>query len=46
MSHICKHLLAVIGCANSLVSPAAQDDPTGASEAENGKGAQQAVQGG
>lgn len=31
------------GCANPTVSPAAQDDPTGASEVTNAEGAQQAV---
>lgn len=34
---------AVKGCANTVVSPAAQDDPSGASEATNAEGTQQAV---
>lgn len=33
----------VKGCTNTTVSPAAEDDPTGASEVTNAEGAQQAV---
>ena len=39
-THFCQ---AVKGCANTVVSPAAQDDPTGEAEATNAEGAQQAV---
>lgn len=41
--HLCQ---AVKGYANTFVSPAAQADSTGAAEATNAEGAQQAIQGG